>query len=156
MRSPLGALIVLAGLALPAACAAQTPSVKDDCPVSEVRKNALPEGLGGGFSDPSRPPLWMGDDDFVAVLFYAQSDDPTISPGGTTPSGANTKILWIVRDSTGPLTINGSAPGGAGFTQQVEGGGSYPSIVDVPRGGCWTLDASVSGERVGSIVLPAK
>lgn len=126
------------------------------CAVSAVRKDPLPAGLGGGFSDPNMPPPWMGDDDFVAVLFYAENDDPTLKPGGEFPGGKQTKILWLIRDAVGPLTIHGSAPGPQGdFTQQIDGSGSYPSIVVVPREGCWTIDATVDGRHVGSVVLPA-
>ncbi len=98
----------------------------------------------------------MGDDNFVAVLFYAENDDPTLKPGGEFPGGKQTKILWLIRDAVGPLTIQGSAPGPQGdFTQKIDGSGSYPSIVVVPREGCWTIDATVDGRHVGSIVLPA-
>jgi hypothetical protein len=163
MPARLRALLALASLALVAACS-QTPAKtggtaaagSGDCAVSDVKRDPLPNGLAGGFSDPNRPPPWMGDQDFVAVLFYAAGGDPTISPGGKAPDGSATKILWLVRGATGPLTIRGTAPGGAGFTQNIDGGGSYPSIVDIPRSGCWTIEATVAGKRVGSIVLPAK
>jgi hypothetical protein len=139
-----------------ASSAQPAPAQSGDCAVSAVRKDPLPPGLGGGFSNPEMPPPWMGDNNFAAILFYAQGTDPTIKPGGKLPNGGQTKILWLIRGATGPLTLHGSAPGPSGdFTQNVAGSGFYPSIVVVPRSGCWTIDATVDGRRVGSIVLPA-
>ncbi|GAA1506094.1 hypothetical protein GCM10009677_43170 [Sphaerisporangium rubeum] len=135
------------------------PSTGDrSCAVTEVRKDPLPEKLDQGFSDPSSPPPWMGGGDFAAVLFYADGDDPTITPGGKAADGGNTKILWLIRAADGPLTVRGTEAVGRGsFTQEVtrSDGISYPSIVVVPSAGCWTLEASVSGRVAGSITVPA-
>jgi hypothetical protein len=166
-------LVALAGCAsdtpgaAPAATPAATPAVPAGetgpavpgagCAVTPIRTDRLPAGLDAGFSDPSAPPQWMGDDDFVAVLFYAGPGDPTMLTDGRAPNGANAKILWLVRNSSGPLTLRGTEQAkGAEFTQEIDGGGSYPSIVEVPGTGCWKLEASVSGRVAGTITLPVR
>lgn len=101
---------------------------------------------------------WIVTNDFAAVLFYSRDGSPIMTAGGKMPDGRNTKILWLVCDPVeGPLTIRGSTPsGGKTFVQRVEGGGNYPSIVVVPNAGCWTLEASLAGRKVGEIAVPVR
>jgi len=137
--------------------ASRSAAGSSSCPVTPVRTDRLPAGLGIGFTDPAAPPPWMGDDRFAAVLFYAAGGDATMAPGGTMPDGRSTKILWMIRDADGPLTIRGTEARGGGFTQEVQRAdqpNSYPSIVNVPREGCWTLTAELGGRAVGSITVP--
>jgi hypothetical protein len=123
--------------------------------VTPFRSGPLPVGLDSGFV--GTPPPWMGDEDFAAVLFYASRADPAMLPGGKAPNGGSSKILWLIRDSTGPLTIHGTElRKGATFTQEIDGGGSYPSIVDVPSSGCWSLKATLQDREAGSITLPVR
>lgn len=101
---------------------------------------------------------WIGTNDFAAVLFYSGDSSSIMTAGGKMPDGSNTKILWLVRDpAAGPLTIRGITPaGGKTFVRRVEGGGNYPSIVVVPNAGCWTLEASLAGRKVGEITVPVR
>lgn len=116
------------------------------------------DGVSGtAFSLQSSGVPWMGNDRFIAVLFYAKNGDPTMRAGGTMPNGGTTKILWwAAQASDGPLVIHGTAAEGAAFTQTVPGlgNGQYPSIVDVPAKGCWTLRTTVRGREVGAITVP--
>lgn len=164
-RGTAAVLISSLGLCAVTGCTSEPPREKaapsagdTSCAVTEVRKDALPEALDQGFTDPSSPPPWMGGDDFAAVLFYADDDDPTITPGGKAANGANTKILWLIREADGPLTVRGiETTRHNSFTQEVtqSDGISYPSIVVVPSAGCWRLEASVSGRVAGVVTLPA-
>lgn len=120
-----------------------------------MRFESLPAGINGGFSGPQ---WWIGNNDFAAVLFYSRDGDSVMTVGGKMPDGGNTKILWLVRRAApGPLTIRGSErAGGPMFGQEVDGAGSYPSTVVVPRRGCWTLEVSVAGRNVGLITIPVR
>jgi len=141
----------------PAASRPATGSSSSSCPVTPVRTDRLPAGLDIGFTNPAAPPPWMGNDRFAAVLFYAAGGDPTMAPGGTMPDGRNTKILWMIRDGEGPLTIRGTEARGGDFTQEVpraDQPNSYPSVVAVPRAGCWTLTAALGDRTIGSITVP--
>jgi hypothetical protein len=112
-----------------------------------------------GFTDNGRHGLpWIGNNKFVAVLFYSRNGSPRMRAGGLMAKGESTKILWSVaggRDD--PLVIHGSeSDSGKSFTQKVDGigNGQYPSIPVVPSAGCWTLAESVAGQHVGSITVP--
>lgn len=82
---------------------------------------------------------------------------------GTMPHGASAKILWIIDHGNvgGSITIEGRNLTGSGRAHQVfpaagggSGGGSqYPSIVDVPRPGCWRFRLG-SGTVAGTVTLP--
>jgi hypothetical protein len=88
----------------------------------------------------------------VGYLFYygpdlRTSDRLKIYIGGQLPDGrTSTKILWIPRQAqTSLLTIIGDRLDGTGHFEQeqrVARAGArpvFPSIVDVPRVGCWRL-----------------
>ncbi len=102
---------------------------------------------------------WIGNDHFIAVLFFARPGDETMRAGGSqTTTGTQTKILWWAEDSgSDPLVIHGHESRTSGdFTQSVDGigGGQYPSIVNVPTPGCWTLTETVGNQTVGAITIP--
>jgi hypothetical protein len=80
--------------------------------------------------------------------------------GGRSPDGMNMKVLWIVRRHWGAsLKLDGrrlDRPGA--FTQRfpmaLSPVGNFPSIVVVPRAGCWRLTAR-TGALVGRLVVRA-
>jgi hypothetical protein len=93
-------------------------------------------GRGGRFSDKEpRMPYVLGEHgDIIAILF----GNPLASPPRKDMSN---KILWVSRPlltTSSPLTIKASLPGGTIFTTQVPGGPG-PSIIDLPKAGCWHL-----------------
>ncbi len=135
----------------------QSPSPPDvsECKASPSQVGSLPASLDMG----DHPYLWAGDGQFAAVLFYSHDGTSTLrlAPGQNGP-GREGKFLWLVANAdamNGPLTIIGtSLVPGQSFTQQIPGGGSYPSIVTIPSPGCWTMTGWLQGRRVGSLVVP--
>lgn len=83
-----------------------------------------------------------------------------IYAGGRFPDGkTNTKVLWLVDEPSGVLTIAGTRLDAQGsFGQTVQAAASpayaYPSILVVPEAGCWLLRLRSSG-RGGVIVIRA-
>jgi hypothetical protein len=90
-----------------------------------------------------------------------QVDRALIYPGGKTPRGSNTKILWAFLSAKakrlfagGDLVIKGTrldGPGGTwqrfasiGYAGQI-GAPSFASIVTLPAEGCWRLQLGAGG-----------
>jgi len=84
-------------------------------------------------------PYVLGDDGRIVAIVFG---DPLVSP----PSAQrNNKILWVVREDSGPLTIRATrAPGDEPVVVQATTG---PSIVDLPAPGCWHLELSWGGHQ---------
>jgi hypothetical protein len=108
---------------------------------------SLPDWARAGFSGDARVPHVFGaQGDIVAVLFgyplaLARRD------------GSNNKILWVAGPATtssdtmspATLTITATLDGtDARVTREVTGGPG-PSIIDMPRAGCWHLELRWSG-----------
>lgn len=83
-----------------------------------------------------------------------------IYAGGRFPDGrTNTKVLWLVDEPSGQLTIAGVRLDAQGSFEQVERAAAspayaYPSILVVPEAGCWLLKLRTSG-RGGVVVMRA-
>ena len=103
--------------------------------VNPVPSRLLPEWARSGFSDPRpRIPYVLGDHGDIAAILFAQ---PLTSP----PSADhNNKILWVSRVAGGSsLHITATLPDGSASVTRVVDGGPGPSIIDLPRAGCWHL-----------------
>jgi hypothetical protein len=116
--------------ASPAVCVESTPA-------------PLPEWARGGFSGDAVIRHVMSDrGDIVAVLFgYPLSQPP--------PPDRSNKILWVSRVPVEPgdrLVIDARNQDGGAATREVAGGPG-PSIIDLPRAGCWELTLTWSGHR---------
>lgn len=132
-----------------------TPIPIQDCPITEHHDEPLPEPFSATINGPT---IWMGGPDAFAVLFYAQGgNDLTIGTNGTNGLGVNSKILWLVDGKPdGPLTMDAiNLTSGTEITQEVDGGGSFPSIPVLPDEGCWRIAISVEGSERLTIVVPA-
>jgi hypothetical protein len=87
-------------------------------------------------------------------------DGAAIYAGGRFPDGhTNTKVLWLIDEPSGQLTVSGlRLDEERSFTQSVQGAASpsyaYPSILVVPEPGCWLLRLRTSG-RGGVVVMRA-
>ena len=81
--------------------------------------------------------------EIVAVVFGYPFHAPPLADRGN-------KILWVARTSSGAAlkihaTLNGSRPA----VDREVAGGPGPSIIDLPRAGCWTFKLSWSGYQDG-------
>jgi hypothetical protein len=103
--------------------------------VYPVPSRVLPDWARTGFSDPRpRMPYVLGDSGDIVAIFFAL---PLTSP----PSADhNNKILWVSRVAGGTsLRITATLPDGSASTTRVVDGGPGPSIIDLPKPGCWHL-----------------
>jgi hypothetical protein len=102
----------------------------------------------------------------AAVLFvtvFPDQDKAMIPAGGHFPGGPNTKFLWWAPHPGASLAVVGQrldVPGGfrAVFNSAYgdvgnQGGQTiFPSIIDVPQAGCWSLTLR-TGRSAGQVVF---
>ncbi len=125
----------------PMAAAPAPTAAPAGCPALET--GPLPEWARTGFSsaDPGIPFARSRDGRFLAIVF----GHPLSAP--PTPARSN-KILWVLAPAAGPTGEPGSGQfwaearlEGTGLTVRREiGTAPGPSIVDLPRAGCWQLE----------------
>jgi hypothetical protein len=154
----LGSVILLAGCATaggsstavsaPAATASvsQATGIATACR-PRVETGSLPDWADAGFSGDARVPHVFGaKGEIVAVLF-----GHPLRLGRT--DGSNNKILWVPRadttssDTTSPATlaITATLDGTDTRVTREVTGGPGPSIIDMPRAGCWHVELRWSG-----------
>jgi len=132
------ALVVVAGAgtaALVRGDGSQQSAVTATGSCAEPRSDVLPTWARDGFSDPEpRVPYVLSEDGRMAAILFAPLQAPSAP-------GRNNKILWVTRpDSAGyPLDIAAVRAGSDGTVVHRHLEGPGPSIVDLPRPGCWTL-----------------
>jgi hypothetical protein len=114
-----------------------------------VQRGVLPEWARAGFSDPSPSgiPFVLGDRGTILGVIFGHP--LTAPPAGT---GRANKILWTPAPDAGG---DGSAPGALIIEARLTGsaevvrrevpGGPGPSIIDLPRPGCWRLTLTWPG-----------
>jgi hypothetical protein len=147
------------------------------CPVSQVRYDAY----GGGDHSMDRIPWLRGrppSAGLAALLWYWPDEwkrrherSAVIYTGGEMPQGWSTKVLWAfvgeAQKGRGghKLTVRGTRLDARGsFTQRFgaisygnqERAPSFASIIDVPKAGCWRLDASTARLRASLVVRAIK
>lgn len=153
------------GLAGPDSRAAPATSVAGAAPSVEpsVEPSVVPGGCGQTPLLSGAPPHWTGPASPPADLPYVVSREGNLvgvvfgHPLQAPPRSAerNNKILWIVREprNGSDLRLTLSLAGRAGPPVTVSRpansspGEIYPSIVDVPAAGCWTVVAEWDGHR---------
>lgn len=154
---PAALLIVLAGCTRPEASSASnssgssarsSPIVTSAAPTAcaeTVRRDVLPAWARTGFSDPSPSgiPYVLGrKGEILGVIFgYPLKSPPDAQ--------RNNKILWVARgvadgerapDGASPdLRIEARLAGSTEVVRREVAGGPGPSIVDLPRAGCWRV-----------------
>ena len=149
-RTALGAAaaaaVAVVAVAVPTALNAQrsTPTARPANPaptasgrtcVDPVPSRVLPGWARAGFSE-ARPriPFVVGDKGDIAAILFAQ---PLTAPP---PADHNNKILWVSRVGVGSsLRISAALADGSARAVRVVAGGPGPSIVDLPKPGCWHL-----------------
>lgn len=119
--------------------------------VAQVPDTVLPRWARAGFTGPSPRIAYVRghNRDMVAVLFA----QPLTAP----PSADhNNKILWVARPSTGhaagTLRIDARLADGSATAVRTVPGGPGPSIIDLPKPGCWHLTLHWAG-RTDSLDL---
>ncbi|SCL34421.1 hypothetical protein GA0070624_4984 [Micromonospora rhizosphaerae] len=153
-RLLLGSVVLLAGCttagrsAAPVGAPATTASASaaTGCG-SRVEQGSLPDWADAGFGRDARIPHVLGArGEIAAVLFgypLSQARD----------DGSNNKILWVSRPATTPsdptspatLVITATLDGADTQVTREVTGGPGPSIIDMPRAGCWHLELRWSG-----------
>ncbi|KOX04830.1 hypothetical protein ADK66_26315 [Micromonospora sp. NRRL B-16802] len=140
-------MVLLASVVLLAGCTTGQPATPDgpgatSCG-SRVETGALPDWADAGFSGDAHAPHVLGaKGDIVAVLF----GHPLAQ---VRQDGSSNKILWVARTSTdapsAPLAITATLDGTDTRVVREVAGGPGPSIIDLPRAGCWRLDLRWAG-----------
>jgi len=151
-------LLVTAGCTSGSGTAAPspTPAVTGDagCGDTPIMTGGVP-----AWTKSANPPAFLRhvlsrEQNLIGMLFA----DPLRVP--SPPGGPNNKILWIVREPRNgqPLELT-LTPTGAGAPVSVtevadsSPGEIYPSIVDVPTPGCWSVRAEWDG-HTATLALP--
>jgi hypothetical protein len=110
-----------------------------------VRHAALPVWARAGF-DPADQPAWyiIGEKRTIVGVVFGY---PLVA--GKRQDGKGNKILWVGKH------VDAAAPADLEITARLNGtdlevkrsvhGGPGPSLIDVPRPGCWTFDLSWAG-----------
>lgn len=132
VRSSLSVLTA-ATLLLAGCTGGGTDTVAKGC-AATVQTGPLPEWARAGFSGDASMPHVLGDSgEIVAAIF---GNPLTVSRS----DGVSNKILWVskVAAPAGDLVIDAVDTTGATETRRVPGGPG-PSIIDLPRPGCWRL-----------------
>lgn len=112
------------------------PTVQGASCVNPVPSRVLPAWARSGFSDPRpRMPYVLGDKGDIVAILFAQ---PLTSP----PSADhNNKILWVSPVADGSsLQITATLQDGSRSVTRVVDGGPGPSIIDLPKSGCWHFE----------------
>ncbi len=116
---------------------------------SAVQTGDLPEWARSGFTGTYYPPHVMGSHGHIVAILFGY---PLYSPP---PAGKNNKILWVERvpDFTAVnLEIEAQLVGAVEPIHHQVLDGPGPSIVDLPRAGCWQLTLRW-GSHTDSLVL---
>lgn len=148
-RLLLGTVLLLAGCAgaQRAAPAADGDSTTPTGCAARVETGALPDWADEGFHGDSRMPHVFGArGEIVAVLF----GHPLAQ---VRPDASSNKILWVARPATTSpaagasttLEIIATLDGTDTTVTHEVAGGPGPSIIDLPRAGCWHLDLRWAG-----------
>lgn len=104
--------------------------------VGSAPSRVLPKWVArAGFSGPDpRAPYILGAKHRIAAVLFGQPF--TVPPR----EGHNNKILWVARrppEGVTTLKIHASLAGGGLVVSRDVPGGPGPSVVDLPKAGCW-------------------
>ncbi|SFC00261.1 hypothetical protein SAMN04487968_10346 [Nocardioides terrae] len=112
---------------------------------TSVHFGPLPEWARAGFTPPDQDVRYViGETGHIVGVVFGY---PLRAPAPN--DGRNNKILWVSnagKAGTPPeLTIAARLDGTSVTADQTVAGGPGPSIIDMPRPGCWTFDLTWSG-----------
>ncbi|MFF9122656.1 hypothetical protein ACF09J_05035 [Streptomyces sp. NPDC014889] len=125
---------------------AQTaPSAHSTCHPA-VEQGQLPAWARRGFSGTSSTRHIVGDNGEIAAVLFGY---PYHAPAG---NGRANKILWVAKESSGgqdspdaKLTIKATLTGSGQVVSRSVAGGPGPSLIDMPKPGCWQFTLSWPG-----------
>ncbi|HLJ03800.1 MAG TPA: hypothetical protein VKT31_10185 [Solirubrobacteraceae bacterium] len=131
---PLVIAVALAG------CGGSHPKARA-CVPAPIHNGAPPSWTAAAFSDSSPGftiPYALSDKNAAAAFFFA----PVLRAGH--PVNPSNKVLWVVRSLRNGHPLQITAHSGArtvrmSFPDNAEPGEIYPSYVDLPTSGCWSL-----------------
>ncbi|MFG1882681.1 hypothetical protein [Micromonospora sp. NPDC049102] len=114
---------------------------------ARVETGTLPDWADAGFTGDARAPHSIGARGEIAAVLFG---DPLAQ---VRPDGSSNKILWVARPTTtSPATaasttleITATLDGTDTRVIRAVPGGPGPSIIDMPRAGCWHLDLRWAG-----------
>jgi hypothetical protein len=145
-----------AGAPRAASVTASQPAGASSC-ASSLAYGPLPTWARAGFTPPGQPmPYVLGARGGIVAVLWAQHD-PLVTPA---PPGRTNKILWVSKLPLAPGTsleitarqlVGGSAVGAV--QRRTVLGGPGPSIIDMPRAGCWQFTLRWS-DHVDTVALP--
>ncbi|MCW2799832.1 MAG: hypothetical protein JWQ70_1304 [Aeromicrobium sp.] len=146
MTSRLKVLLGVATLVAVTACTGSSDSSAKPAATScdsATKTGSLPTWARGGFTpgDQAIPHVVGDNGDIAGVLFGYPLSSPRTGD-------RSNKILWVSRpELTVPsdLKIHATLEGTSTVADRKVVGGPGPSIVDLPKSGCWTLDLRWSG-----------
>jgi len=110
--------------------------------VAAEETSPLPVWARRGFTPPDQPVVHVSGlrGDIVGVVF----GDPLRAPP---IAGRNNKILWVARTWGVPLKIHAALNGSSLAADREVAGGPGPSIIDMPKAGCWTFTLTWGGNQ---------
>ena len=127
------------------AAAVQAGAVTPDGCAGQPTVSPLPAWARSGFSPADQAmPHVLGEAGNIVAILWARRDALHSPP----LQDRSNKILWVSRiPLTGPdpLVIKATLAGSARTATVSVPGGPGPSIIDLPKSGCWTLHLSWSG-----------
>jgi hypothetical protein len=112
-----------------------------------VRNGPLPTWARGGFDPPDQDVRYVigAERSIVGVVFGYPLK------AGARKDGGGNKILWVGRTTDNSaatdLEIIAHLNGTSTVVQRAVTGGPGPSLIDLPKAGCWTFDLSWGGGR---------
>ena len=115
--------------------------VAQSCVAAE-ETSPLPGWARAGFTPPDQPVVHVSGrrGDIVGVVF----GDPLHAPA---LAGRGNKILWVAKTWGAPLKIHATLNGSSLAVDREVAGGTGPSLIDMPKAGCWTFTLSWPGHH---------
>ena len=115
--------------------------VAQSCVAAE-ETSPLPGWARAGFTPPDQPVVHVSGrrGDIVGVVF----GDPLHAPA---LAGRGNKILWVAKTWGAPLKIHATLNGSSLAVDREVAGGPGPSLIDMPKAGCWTFTLSWPGHH---------
>lgn len=110
--------------------------------VADDGKSSLPGWARAGFTPPDQPVVHVSGrrGDIVGVVFGDPLHAPPLADRGN-------KILWVAKKWGAPLKIHATLNGSSLAVDREVVGGPGPSLIDMPKAGCWTFTLSWPGHR---------